>query len=101
MSLSALIKQATWSDTAVRIFHWSEPRKDEVDVVLEAADGRLVGIEIKAAATVGDADFKGLRRFEQACGERFVAGIVLHCGREAVPWGPKFAALPLPTLWRA
>lgn len=96
-----LIKQATWADTAVKVLHWSEPRKGEVDVVLESADGRLVGVEIKASATVGDSDFKGLRRFQQACGERFVAGVVLYCGRDAVPWGPKFAALPVSALWCA
>ncbi|WP_280178085.1 hypothetical protein [Rhizobium sp. 18065] len=36
---------------------------DEVDVVIEDRRGRIIGIEVKASATVKADDFRGLRQF--------------------------------------
>ena len=41
----------------VHLFHHRTRDKVEGDGVLEAADGRLVGIEVKARATVRDDSF--------------------------------------------
>jgi hypothetical protein len=35
---------------------------DEVDLVIETGSGALIGIEVKASATVNAGDFKGLRK---------------------------------------
>ncbi len=59
-----------------------------------------MGIEVKAGATVGTADFKGLRALAEATGERFQRGIVLYLGPESVPFGANLAAFPVATLWR-
>lgn len=96
-----VLKQVGWSERHPRVMHWSEPRKGEVDIVLEAPGGSIAGIEVKAAATVGDADFKGLRRLRAAAGTRFAGGVVLFCGEQSVPWGQGFAALPISALWDA
>lgn len=37
----------------------------------------MIGIEVKAAATVSGTDFRGLRRLKDQVGEDFVAGVVL------------------------
>jgi len=100
-AVGEIIKQVGWSEQMPKVMHWSEPRKGEVDIVLEAPDGSIAGIEVKASATVGDADFNGLRRLRQECGSRFVGGVVLYCGDQAAPWGPDFAALPISVLWSA
>ena len=38
--------------------HYRDKDQDEGDIVVEMHDGRLVGIEVKAAATVTANDFK-------------------------------------------
>jgi Domain of unknown function (DUF4143) len=53
--------QATWSDARVDLFHYRTKDKVEVDVILENRQGKVIGIEAKAASTVGQNDFSGLR----------------------------------------
>jgi len=50
-----------------------------VDVVLEDRTGKIVGIEVKAGASVAAQDFKGLRALAEITGKRFHRGIVLLC----------------------
>ena len=61
--------------------------------------GRIVGIEVKASATVTGGDFSGLRRLAKATGERFVLGLVLYDHEQTVPFGERMAAAPVSTLW--
>jgi predicted AAA+ superfamily ATPase len=95
-----LRKQITWSETQPRMFHFRTAPGQEVDIVLEARGGRLVGIEVKASATVGPEDFKSLRLLADATGKRFRRGIVLYGGGPSLPFGEKFHALPVTALWR-
>ncbi len=94
-----LRKQAGWSQTRVGLYHYRTTAGREVDVVLEDATGRLVGIEVKASATVGRKDLAGLDALADDAGERFVRGLVLHAGGQAVPFGERYAALPISALW--
>jgi hypothetical protein len=71
----------------------------EVDIVLERDDGMIVGIEVKASATVKAGDFSGLRAFAEACGDRFAFGVVLYDSTDVVPFGDRLAAAPLSSLW--
>ncbi len=95
-----LSKQVGWSATAPALHHFRTHEGDEVDFVLEQRSGALVGIEVKSAATVTGADFKGLHALAQAAGRRFRRGIVLYTGTEVVPFGPRLFAVPIDTLWR-
>ena len=95
-----LIKQSGWSKHAVSLCHYRTYGGREVDLVLERADGKVVGIEVKAAASVTAADLTGLTAFREAAGSRFVRGIVLYTGRAAVPFAPDLVALPIDALWR-
>ncbi|HEY2763771.1 MAG TPA: hypothetical protein VGJ13_07135 [Pseudonocardiaceae bacterium] len=45
--------------------------------MLEARDGTVVRIEVKASATVRSGDFAGLRVLEEIAGHRFRRGVVL------------------------
>lgn len=94
-----LVKSAPWSETRPDLFHVRTSAGQEVDVVLEDRRRRLVGIEVKASSTVGAADFKGLRMFQELTGSRFACGVVLYTGREILPFGPGLWALPLQALW--
>jgi predicted AAA+ superfamily ATPase len=95
-----LIKQAGWSSDPPALYHFRTHEGDEVDLVLERRDGAVVGIEVKSAATVTAADFKGLRALADAAGRRFRRGIVLYTGTEVVPFGAGLFALPVEALWR-
>jgi len=96
--VSELHKQASWSDLEVSLSHYRSARR-EVDVVLEDRAGRIVGVEIKAGASLGRRDFAGLEALADDCGDRFVAGVILYGGDETLPFGPHLWALPLPALW--
>lgn len=94
-----VLRQQGWSRTDVTLSHYRTSRKQEVDLVLEARDRRVVGIETKAAAVVDGRDFAGLRMLAEAVGSRFLRGIVLYAGEEPVQFGPNLWALPIPSLW--
>jgi uncharacterized protein len=97
--LAELLKQATWWDDELAISYYRDKDQCEVDFVLENAAADIVGIEVKAAASVQSADFSGLVRLQRASGKTFVQGIVLYGGSAAVNFGPRLRAVPLACLW--
>lgn len=96
---SEILKQSEWLDEPCVIHHFRDKDQDEVDLVVENPGGEIIGIEVKAAATVGDADFKGLRKLAGACGKEFRLGVVLHDGEHVVPFGDRMFAAPVSCLW--
>lgn len=97
--LAEVLKLASWAGEPFEFFHFRDKEQNEVDVVIENAEGRLVGLEVKAAATVTAADFGGLRKLAAAAGKRFAAGYVLYDHDTIVPFGEKLFAVPLSALW--
>lgn len=71
----------------------------EVDVILESADGRVVGVEIKATAAAACRDARHLIWLRDQLGDRFVAGIVLGTGRGIYPLAERITAAPIAALW--
>ena len=71
--------------------------------MIEGDDGRIVGIEVKAAASVRTQDFRhlaGLRdRIDGLRDARFVRGVVFYTGSEAMGFGDRLESLPLASLW--
>lgn len=96
-----LRQQAGWSDTRVDLYHYRTLAGREVDLVLQAGNGALVGLEVKCAATVTQQDFAGLRELAEVVGSDLRAGIVLHTGRSRVAFGDRLWALPVESLWGA
>jgi len=94
-----LKKQITWSATKPQMFHFRTQTGQEVDIVLEDRAGKLVGIEVKASATIHAHDLKGLHALAEMSGKRFHRGIVLYTGAESVPFGESLTALPVQSLW--
>lgn len=94
-----LARQATWSDNRVDLFHYRTKDKTEVDVVLENRQGKVVGIEVKAASTVGQDDFSGLHHLAQRLGDDFIVGLVLYTGQQTLPFGPRLRAMPVSAIW--
>jgi predicted AAA+ superfamily ATPase len=93
------LKLASWADEPFEFFHFRDKEQNEVDVVIEDAEGRLVGLEVKAAATVTADDFGGLRKLAAASGKRFAAGYVLYDHDKVVPFGDRMFAVPISALW--
>lgn len=77
----------------------SHKDQDEVDVVVEDRRGRIIGIEVKATRDGAAAGFRGLRQLQEAVGDRFVRGLVLHDHDRVTPFGEKLQAAPLSVLW--
>lgn len=94
-----LAKQRTWSAKATRMSHYRDDHGREVDIILEDRRRDVVGIEVKATTSPRATDFAGLQYLRDRLTDRFVAGIVLHTGERAIPFGDRLWALPLATLW--
>ncbi len=97
--VSELRKQISWTDPRTRLHHLRTAAGSEVDAVLERADGTVAGIEVKASATAGPADFAALRALRDQLGRRFRAGVMLYTGDQVVPVGDELWLVPLPVLW--
>ena len=97
--LGELLKLAGWADERYTLSHLRDKERNEVDIVIEDGLGRIVGIQVKASATVTGGDFSGLRRLAAATGERFVLGLVLYDHEQTVPFGERMVAAPVSALW--
>jgi predicted AAA+ superfamily ATPase len=94
-----LKKQATWSTTQPELFFWRTASGQEVDIVLEDRAGRVVGVEIKASATLGSNDVRGLQALAEAAGKNWVRGVVLYAGTEVIPFASNLHGVPFGRLW--
>lgn len=94
-----LKKQCSWSQTQPRCYHFRNQTNQEVDLVLESRSGKIVGIEIKASATVNMQDFKGLMTLSETAGQQFFQGIIIYTGEKLIPFGEKFWAVPIDCLF--
>lgn len=94
-----IVKQCAWSDDDLRLSHYRDKDQVEVDVVIENGANEMVGIEVKAAASVQSRDFHALERLARANGNRFKCGVVFYDGDSVLPFGQKLFAAPFPSLW--
>lgn len=95
---SEILKQASLTHTIRAISHYRDKSQNEVDIVVESYSGNVVGIEVKARATVTARDFAGLRQLAAAEQERFKFGMILYDGDQIIPFGPRLAAVPVSCL---
>lgn len=95
-----VLKALGWSESRPALYHYRTHTGQEVDLLLEHPDGRLVGIEVKASASPSASDFRGLKALQSEYPERFHRGFVLHLGERATPFGDRLHALPVSALWR-
>ncbi len=94
-----LRRQLTWAYAEAALFHWQDRDGAEVDLVLEAADGRVIGIEVKSGQTPRSEWFRWLTVMRDAIGSKFVAGIALYAGSQVLPFGDRLIAAPISALW--
>lgn len=97
--LTELLKHVAFTDIGLSLWHYRTESQIEVDFVLENRLGQLVGIEVKAGASLNAGDFKGLRHLKDTEPGRFVHGFVLYAGRELLQFGERLWAMPLSMWW--
>ncbi len=94
-----LLKATSTADGEYALMYYRDADKVEVDMVIENAAGQLVGVEVKASASVKESDLKGLRKLASLAGDQFKMGILLYDGDETMPLGDNIWAAPMATLW--
>ncbi|MBX2809044.1 MAG: ATP-binding protein [Cellvibrionaceae bacterium] len=94
-----LLKHLSTADGHYRLLCYRDTDKFEVDFVIESAAGHIVGIELKAAATVQAGDLRGLKKLASLAGDQFTMGVLLYDGTETLPLGNRIWAAPLSSLW--
>lgn len=94
-----LLKHATTADGDYQLLYYRDHDQFEVDVIVENTGGQLVGVEIKAAASVKESDLRGLKRLASIAGDQFKLGVILYDGTETLPLGDRLWAAPISTLW--
>lgn len=94
-------KLLSWSQHRVKLFHYRTLPGQEVDLLLERADGHVVGLEVKSSASIQSKDFRGLHSLSETLGDAFHRGVVLYTGNEVLPFGPKLWAVPVSALWQS
>jgi uncharacterized protein len=83
-----------------RLYHLREEQgRREVDLLIETAAGQLIGVEVKASATVTASDARHLAWLRDETGDAFAAGIVLHTGPHVFPVSDRIIAAPVSVLW--
>lgn len=88
------------SELNPRLYHLREEHgRREVDLVIETAGSRIIGIEVKAASAVTTSDARHLAWLRDEVGEQFAAGIVFHTGSLVFPLGQDIVAAPVASLW--
>jgi hypothetical protein len=85
--ISPLVKSCT---PGIPLRRWRQGR---------GASGQLIGIEVRAAATVTASDARHLAWLRDQTGDAFAAGIVLHTGPYVFPVSDRIVAAPVSTLW--
>lgn len=93
-----VMKHLEWATTAAGLFHY-RTGNDEVDIVLEDRSGAIACIEVKAAATLRERDWRPMAKIRDARSEDFRAGFLVHPGSQTVPLGDRLWAVPISALW--
>jgi hypothetical protein len=97
-----LTRQCSWADDTYEVMMYRDRDLVEVDFVMENAAHQVVGVEVKAAASIQNADFSGLKKLAALAGKRFLGGVVLYDGINTLPMGKldgkPLWAVPLATL---
>lgn len=94
-----LLKHTTTADDRYQLMYYRDADKYEVDIVIENGAGQLMGVEVKATATVHHSDLRGLKKFASLAGHQFKTGVILYDGQDTMPLGDGLWAVPLSSLW--
>ncbi|MCC7434634.1 MAG: ATP-binding protein [Methanoregulaceae archaeon] len=82
--------------SGVRLFHLRTVRQKGVDLVVEATNGDLVGVQFRESVQRNAVE--GLEFLRELAGDRFVRGVLFHAGDDRVPLAPEIEAVPVSSI---
>lgn len=97
--VTEVIKQIGWASLEVEPYHFRTADGIEVDLVLEAADGRIAAVEVKAGSRATPSAIAGLTYLRDQLGDRFVGGLLVNTGQYAQQLDDRVAVAPVDSLW--
>ena len=98
-SLATLTVRVAAQAAEARVYHMrTQGGRHEVDLVVEGADGQIVGIEVKLAAAVGDSDAKHLIWLRDQIPDRVADLVIVTTGKAAYRRPDGVAVVPLALL---
>lgn len=100
--VAEIAKQLTWSRVSGRLHHLRDRNGLEIDAIVEATDGRVAAVQVKASTIARREDamhLRSLRNRLDRVGRDFVAGVVMHTGNRRVRIDDRIVGLPIADLW--
>lgn len=94
-----LLRQASWLEDDIRLYHFRERDGAEIDFVAERADGQVVAVEVKTSSSVTAGDTRWLKWLRKKVATDFVSGVVLYTGERPYRLDDRLYALPISYLW--
>jgi uncharacterized protein len=73
--------------------------RHEIDLLIEARDGRVIAVEVKASAAPTAADARHLEWLQQKLGSRLAACLLVHTGPRLFRLTDSILAVPVASLW--
>lgn len=100
--IDEVLKQATWSERSVDLWHFRDRNGAEVDLIVEdRRSGEVAGVEVKLSSTPTARHAQHLVTLRDRLGARFRTGLVVHAGAQLLPLGDRIWAVPVSALWRS
>lgn len=82
------------------LFHLRDANgRHEIDLLIEARDGQIIAIEIKATAAPTPADARHLEWLRERTGPKFATGLLVHTGPRVFRLSERIIAVPVASLW--
>jgi len=94
-----VVKASDGEGGSPQVMHYRTSKGAEIDFIVEAPDGRVAAIEVKATSGVDERDVRYMARLRDVLGPRFVRGVVLYGGERVLPFGDRLDAWPVSALW--
>ena len=82
------------------LYHYRDREQREIDFLIERGDGALLGVEIKAAASAAQEDFKHMAWFrDNMATNRPFVGVLLYAGEHLGQFSENLWAVPIGRMW--
>lgn len=97
--LAELLRQSAAMPDPPSIAHYRHADGTEIDLIVEAPDGAVLALEVKAGPAAPASAVRSLASLRDRLGDRFLAGVVLHGGAEGARLTDRITSAPLAALW--
>ncbi len=102
-TVNEIARQLSTTEQDILLSHYRDNQGHEVDLVLEAPNGAVVAVEIKATSSPSRAQLNHLAwlrdKLDVAAPGSYQAGILLHTGNQHGKIGDRLHLRPINSLW--